>query len=339
MSIHPSPSADTLPLLPPDSGAHSVDVSALFKPFGITKKIDALFTSSTYEYAPKPEDNWLYPAFRAFQNLKATDKLKWVHTFASVGTGPGLDGVGASFIFHPAHIFLSDENPDVLPIARYNALSNVADKRTQVTVAEGDLCAPLRDAGIRPDLIYANLPLLPADPKTLRTDMRSSTFASSEKCKDVPEIYRQFRLAMMYLFLNDARSSLNENGSVAINLGGRVPVELIRRMFAECGYRYHELLTMLKVQSQPDEVLPQFSKAEQELGIEFDFYRMNEETAGSLASYAELYRLFGKIMNAHQMKEDALKDFRVSATEALELHNRGEQIGHVVQMIEGRPTA
>ncbi|MSR87169.1 hypothetical protein EXS70_03295 [Candidatus Peribacteria bacterium] len=336
MSTIPPNTADTVPSALSDTGGHFVDVSALFEPFGIKQKIEALFTPVTYEFAPIPENNWLYAAFKGFQALKESAPLKWVHTFASVGTGPGLDGIGASHIFKPAHVVLTDKKKQVLPIALCNIHAHLQNERIKVTVAKGNLCAPLRDKGIYADLIYANLPLLP-DPEGNDEGMRSSTFVPTEELQDVPEIYQHSRLAMIYLFLNDARSSLNEGGSVAINLGGRVPVALIQQLFRECGYQYRELFSMLKVQSQPYDVLPEFSKAELETGITFDFYRMNDETKHSLTAYSQLYGVFGKTMNAHQMKEDALKEFRVSATDALKLHQAGETIGHVVQMIQGLP--
>lgn len=320
MSILQTSSAEQIP-----DGSFLVDVHALYKPFFSVDALRALFTHETYEYDPVPDNNWLYAAFKGFQALKQ-DPQRCIRTFATVGTGPGLDAIGAAHIFRPAHVIATDMNALVLPVAEKNILDHVPDSAVRVSVLQGNLCAPLRDAGFCADLIYANLPLLPADAASLIQGMRSSTFAPQEILATAPEVYRQYQLGMIYQFLCDARSSLTENGSVAINLGCRVPLSLVRQMFQDCGYTYRELFVMLKKQSQPDDVLPGFSSAEQEEGIVFDFYRYDE----ALHAFP-----LDTLMSAESLKQ-ALLSFRVSAKEAQKLHESGVVIGHIVQMIEGK---
>lgn len=320
MSILRTSSAEQIP-----DGSFLVDVHALYKPFFSMDALRALFTHETYEYDPIPENNWLYAAFKGFQAL-TQDPQRCIRTFATVGTGPGLDAIGAAHIFRPTHVIATDMNALVLPVAEKNILDHVPDSSVRVRVLHGNLCAPLREAGFCADLIYANLPLLPAHAASLIHGMRSSTFAPQEILATAPEVYRQYQLGMIYQFLCDARSSLTENGSVAINLGGRVPFSLIRQMFMDCGYTYRDLFVMVKKQSQPDDVLPGFSRAEEDTGIEFDFYH-HDAALEALPSDAS--------MSAVSLK-DFLQPFRVSAREALTLHKKGIEIAHIVQMIEGK---
>lgn len=269
--------------------------------------MSAQFTPQTYELDPKPENNWLFAAFRGFQNLRILEPTRQIRTFATIGTGPGLDAIGAHMILDPEHVIATDIVDAIVDVARGNILRHIPSK-TQVTTLTGDLCAPLRKAQLTADLMYANLPLLPMTAETADHAMASSTFVSDQAFHRAPEVYRHWRLAMMYVFLHDARSSLSPGGSVAINIGGRVPDVLLRQLFTECRYSYRELFTMLKIQSQPEQVLPGFTKAERDHRVQFDFYSMKEPSAK-----------------------------RICATEALRRHQKGEVIGHTVKMIEGTP--
>lgn len=314
-----------------DSGSEpltrEVDVSSLFQRFGISKNIRALFTPESYEFADVPADNWLYPAFKAFQRLQSRLQAQGssVRTFSTIGTGPGLDAVGASHIFHPQHVIATDIKPEVLPVARQNILKNMADGNAQVTILPGNLCAPLREAGLTVDLAYGNLPLLPDDNVS---GMRSSTFAIREQFEQVPETYRQYRLAMIYLFLNDARASLNHHGRVLVSLGSRVPDKLIHKLFSDCRYSCSRLCTMLKRQTQPQEVLEGFAEAEKEHRIAFDFYRY-DQAAAAVGAEPDMS------VSTFEYKR-ALRPYRVNATEALAIF-KNEAIGHGVHILEGEP--
>ncbi len=320
--------AETALLTAPSSSEdiREVDVSSLFRLFCIKESIRAQFTRETYEFAEVPEENWLYPAFRSFQRLR--EEGFYPSTFATVGTGPGLDAIGAAHLLRPSRIIATDLHPKVIPVALRNIRANI-DHRTEVTALIGDLCQPLRDAEITVDLAYANLPLLPAGQNDLLSEMRSSTFLSRERFDAAPEIYRMYRLAMIHVFLNDVRSSLNEGGRVLINLGARMPDDVIRQLFQDCRYLYRELFTMLKVQSQPEEVLPGFAMAEREGNVAFNFYRMEaaEREVGTEPVSQSSSESF----------LSSLQPFRVDAKTALNLHGNGEMIGHVVKMIEGIP--
>lgn len=327
---------------PSDAEPVRVDVSSLFAACGIRRKVTALFNAATYEIDEMPQNNWLYPAFLGFQELaeKLRREDKCVQSFASIGTGAGLDVVGAEQIFFPA--FLSgyqaeifkpsllvgtDVHPGVLPLAEENVRKNIDLKSADIRMLLGSLCTPLREAGLKVDVLYANLPLIPDGPAHILDGMRSSTFVDRDLLKDVPPLYTKHLLGMKYALLQDAHDCLTESGSVVLNLGGRVSIPLVHRMFTECGYSYDELVTMLKVQSQPEEVLPGFVAAEQKHGIAFEFYWMESEPQ----------KYTPKVYINDIYSESFLKrNKRVSATEALALHSKGEKIGHIVRVIRGQ---
>lgn len=311
-----------------DQGIRSVDVSSLFAAFGITKSVIARFNEHTYEFDPDIKNNWLYAAFKGFQVLgdRLASEGKSADTFVAVGTGSGLDAIGASHIFQPNAVVLTDIHPRVVPLAEQNAKGNIL--KGSVVGLTGDLCEPLRQHNIKADVIYANLPLIPDDDETILGGMRSSSFVSRSRFEKAPKKYKRYLLGMIHAFLEDAKESLNPDGSVVINLGGRVPVELVKELFAECGYEYEELYTMLKAQSQPEEVLPGFSQVEAKEGVEFDFYKFDEAEAA-------LQNVDTATLSAQELK-DLLAPYRVTAMEALALHRSGTRIGQIVQVIRGK---
>lgn len=294
-----------------------IDISNLFRQFGFTGRISALFNRHTYEVDPKaPKDNWLYSACCGFQRLRTQliTEGRPTETFASIGTGSGIDGVFAHRIFRPRRIILSDCHEAVTPLADQNARDNIKDD-TEIITLTGNLCEPMRERGLKADIIYANLPLIP-EKGDVSAGMLSSTFAPSDFLDKAPEEYRRYLLGMKYLFLKDAKDVLTERGSVVVNLGGRVPVDLVKQMFRECGYTYQELFRMFKVQSQPEEVLPGFAKAEARHGIEFDFY----------------FKPFFRPLEFNER----LVESRLNAAGALRLHEQGGTVCHIVQVIRGQ---
>ncbi len=310
-----------------EANSELVDVSKLFREFGIQKRILALFNQHTYEVDQNvPRNNWLYPAFRGFQVLKERldSENRKVLTFASIGTGSGLDGIYGQKVFGARRVILSDSHPTVIPLAYQNARDNI-DEEIEILALTGNLCQPMQEAKLKADVLYANLPLIPdAD---VITGMRSSTYVRPDMLACTPEEYKKWLLGMKYVFLQNAWEVLEEHGSVVMSLGGRIPVALVQKMFAECGYSYEELFTMLKIQSQPEDVLPGFASAEKGSGIEFDFYDMTDMEES--IQHAPLN------MMADDFKEQ-LANHRLSATEALCQHLQSRKIGHIVQVMRGQ---
>ncbi len=310
-----------------------VDISQLFESVGVHKEVKVNMNDATYEVdATEPKNNWLYPAFKGFQKLQKSleDDGKHVDTFVSIGTGQAIDGIGANEIFAPKKVVLTDNNSKVIAISDANFKMN-SNGEAECVVLEGSLCKPLRDHGITADVIYANLPNVPKDDsEAVMQGMNSATFVDAATVASTPEKYQRYLLGLQYAFLKDAVGSLNDGGCVVVNLGGRVPVELVQDMFQECGYSYKELYTMFKLQSQPEEVLTGYAEAELQHGVTFDFYRYDD-------SFAALEAQDTERISATQLKA-LLAPFRVSATEGLALLAKGEKIGHVVHLLRGQKT-
>jgi len=114
--------------------------------------------------------------------------------------------------------------------------------------------------------------------------------------------------------------------------GGRVPYELIPKLFKDTGYKSEEVCCGFKMQTETEEMLEGYSKGEAENGISFDFYRY-EDSVKFLKSK--------KIADpTADIKGDALKEmlapFKVSSKQALELFRKGAKIGHTVHVLSGK---
>lgn len=292
------------------------DVSNLFHDVGIDRHIQITTNEHTYEVQQASEDNWLYAAFRSFQRLKNR-----VEGFATIGTGPGLDAMGAWHIFHPKFTVMTDIHPGVLPLAARNFVENV-DKDARFMTLQGNLLKPLRRKKLRMDIIYANLPNLPSL-ESATTGQASSSFYPSKLIRASGET-EAYCLAMQVAAIEQAGEVLNKNGSLLLNFGARVPVNLLRQKVERCGFTYQELFNGIKHQTQAGEVLPGYAVVERKHGVEFDFYFFDDRAVP---------RNYVDFEGSTEDLKNKLASSRVSATDALALHNQGEPIHHIVQVI------
>lgn len=308
------------------------DISPLFKIVGINRAVTITTTENTYEVDPEhPEDNWLYPAFRGFEKLRQrlVAEQKPTKIFATIGTGQGVDAIGAYYILHPQSVVVTDILDAVVPIAKENVLQNTP-RTLRVEAYHGNLCEPLQQHNIVPDIIYANLPNIPFEGSgSIYSGQLTATFFSQQWIKTCPQIFEHYLLCLQRSFLYDAYATLRLNGSVVLNLGGRVPLPLVKDMFHDVGFEYEELFNMLKVQSQPEWVLGGYARAEQKYNVIFDFYRFD-------VAYKKLGEQLAKENYSAAQLKQILKPFRVSASEGLKRFVYAqERIGHIVQIIRG----
>jgi len=310
-------------------GTRQVDVSPLFRSCGLKSNVTVELNDSTYDVNPRePKNNWLYPAFKAFQIIAQRRK---VNSFASVGTGPAIDGIGAIEIFQPNEVILTDVNPNVIPKADENINNYLSNNHRSVRYGSftGNLCDPLIQSRLMVDLAYGNLPNIPESGIDFRT-MDSSSFAHSSLSTGVPDIYRDHLLSTQYKYLLSAKNCLNPKGEVLVNLGGRVPNELVEGMFMECGYFPKITFSMLKLQTEADIVLDGYSKYETR-DIKFDFYLFDEGL--------RLLSGTGEDLPPKLIKDELNNcGLRINAKDALSLHRRGNRIGHIVNVISGIPS-
>ena len=315
-------------------GIKQTDVSNLFCTAGIKAHVVIGVTKNTYEVDPlHPEDNWLYPAFKGFEQLyqKLKKEKKANKIFVTIGTGQGLDAIGAYYILNPTKIIMTDIHPKVIPIAKQNFLQNIGERGVLKGALVGNLCAPLKSMGIVADIIYGNLPNIPFDGISSALDGQlTSTFFDQKKIRVCSNKLEQYLLGLQNDFLHDAYDCLTPGGSIVINLGARVPVGLVEKMFKNAGYEYQELYSMLKVQTQPEWVLGGYTRAEEKYNVLFDFY-MFDEAKKTIDKY-----LGNRSISVEQLKQ-LLKPFRISAAQGLKRFTyNNERIGHIVQVIRGK---
>ncbi len=129
---------------------------------------------NTYDFDPKnPKDSWLYPAFLGFQELKKQGFKP--NSFATIGTGSGIDSIGVYELFHPKEIYQIDIHPNITEIAHRNAKALIGDG-SKIETFLGDLCQPLIERKIKVDLVYANIPNLPSKESVFDKKVAASQF-------------------------------------------------------------------------------------------------------------------------------------------------------------------
>lgn len=303
-----------------------LEISSLFKSVGLHSSGEVEMNPHTYDFNPSaPEESWLYPAFLGLIELKR--KGSKVNSFATIGTGPGIDSIGAYEIFHPKKIYQTDIHPDIPELADRNA-KTIIGKKAEVQTFLGDLCKPLIQRKIRVDLVYGNLPNIPSDEPPLDGKKSASMFVKRD-IQDCPDIFVKYQLILQYIFLKEAKNIVNPEGYVVDVLGDRVPHEVLEQLFTTNGYKVNELMNIYKAQSEPEEVLDGYVKAEREYGIEFDFY--DHEKAKP-----EWMRIQNLKLSGSEIKE-SLKSFRLTATQAFKkFTEQNKTPGHLCSILVGQ---
>ncbi len=295
----------------------NLEIGNLFKEVGLPNSGLVEINENTYDFDPNdPKNSWLYGAFVAFKKLKNEGFNP--KSFASIGTGSGVDSIGANQIFSLKEIYQTDIHPNVIEVTEKNVKSFV-EGNVKVQTFVGDLCEPLIKEGIKVDLLYVNIPNIPSAEDVFQRKISASKFSQrDEKC---PEIFKSWLLELQYLFLKQAKSVLNSDGVIVQAIGARVPDETIEKLFIDNGFKVNELVTLYKIQTEPEDILSGYSQAENENTI-FDFYDHKK------AYIFWKDNLEGKNLKAKEVKE-ALLNFKISAKEALEMFNKGGEVGHI----------
>jgi hypothetical protein len=290
-------------------------------------------SEDSYPLEPSPEQSWLPIAFRAFARL--ADAID-VEDLLIVGTGNGLDALGAIEIFDLRSLTVTDLHEESLAVARENILGQLHERdAVELHFHAGDLlsCVP---AERRFSLVYENLPNLPAP---AGAELRRGTIAGrffGARELEVPELFATHLLALHYRCLQDARPRLAEHGGVLTAIGGRIPHDVAFELHRAAGYRPALVAFDVKVQVEPELVIPPYSHAEARGGVEFTFY---PPEAIALAADARRSGLDGQELAV--AVADDLRRLSMSAREAEERTRRGRPVAHSVLMIFGElvPTA
>jgi methylase of polypeptide subunit release factors len=309
-----------------ESAYEDTDVAFLL-PVSPGKKIRIRIDPQMYSIKPETEANWVWHAFRGFgivqQQLFAAGIRP--QTFAAIGTGSGVDAIGASLFFPSLRrLIVTDVEDRIVWLAAENVRMNVSDELT-VEGFVGDVCLPLAKAGSIVDVIYTNLPNIPIT-HAAEGIIDHGTFYHPADDNVDDGVLEQYLLGLQYRFLLSAKRVLSERGFVIMMIGGRVPYEMFDRLASAAGYRFEEVLCCLKVQTEAKNVASGYAAAERK-GVEFDFYKFDQASA-ALSGAQQL--------DGRELKQ-TIQTWRMSAGEAAEYLNSGKQIGHTLHFFKGTP--
>jgi hypothetical protein len=184
------------------------------------------------------------------------------------------------------------------------------------------------------DLIYENLPNVP-DGADLFDGIRSAS-CYAPRTHGTESIWDRQLLTLHHDFLVQAHSRLNDSGHAVCVIGGRIPVEAIHEMFRMTGYQSVVVGFGLKIQSEADVVLPGYARVEAESGSTFSYYHPLEKCVAICREIPQPAEMVERENYARRLT-DQLNACRISATEAIHLHNAGDPVCHTVYVIAGSP--
>jgi hypothetical protein len=179
-------------------------------------------------------------------------------------------------------------------------------------------------------LVYENLPNIPGpEGIDLRDNIFSASFFDAGRQK-VPELFNTHLLALHYLCLQQSHDRVRKGGGVLTSIGGRIPLEIIFNLHQVCHYSPELIVFDLKIQSEPETVLPEYCRAEEQNGVEFTFYAPE---ALALVTEGRLSGLDGReLLDSLKGK---LECYAMSAREAMKRYLRGKDVAHSVFMVFG----
>jgi methylase of polypeptide subunit release factors len=299
------------------------DVSFLLAPY-TDRKISIRLDRRMYSIKQEAEANWVWHAFRGFAKLEQQLAGRSPQSFAAIGTGSGLDAIGAAHIF-PAlrRVIVTDVEEPLVRLAAANVRANVGD-HIRVDALAGDVCQPLVESGLTVDLIYANLPNIPVGRDAAIID--HGTFYRPGEDGTGDALLDHYLLGLQHHFLRSARRALRPDGVALLMIGGRFPYRIFDRLAAAAGFAFDEVLCYFKRQTEAENVVSGYAVAEA-AGIEFDFYDFD----AARATLRGGEQLSGRALKA------AIEPWRLSARGALEHLRAGREIGHTLHFLKATP--
>lgn len=291
-----------------------------------------------YPYKDAIEVNWVYYTISALQRLHQIlqQENKRVTKMAIIGAGSGIEGIAAVSIFKPTlqHLIITDIESSIVRCAVKNIKRTMGDSKVAITPLVGSFCEPLLKHKYKADLIFGNMPNLPApEGYTLTLGVEKGTFMDKQHYLpyNPPKKLMRFALGTQYVFLQSAKEALAKRGSVVVALGGRPPVPLIDELFSNCNLQVQELVVGFKEQSEALIDFIGYHEIEKEHGVVFDFYLL-EESKKALRDNAIANPR--SAVSGREMKK-LLTPYRVSAWDALKAYHQGVMVGHTVHILRG----
>ena len=311
-----------------------VDVTAFLAPYParrLRRPVVLRLVDETFGPEPTPADAWLPIAFRAFARVA---ERRDVRDLLVIGTGNGLDVLGAAEILPVRSVVATDLHPAGVAAAEANVRAHLADDRDlELVFTAGDLLEPV-PSGQRFDLVYENLPNLPAGAADdLRRGETSGRFFAAA-AGDVPEPFGRYLLALHHRCLRDARERVRPGGGVLTAIGGRMPHEVVLDLHRRCGYEPELLAFDVKRQVEPAVVVPPYAAAEASGDVTFTYY-----AADAIGLVAEARRDGLDGQELADAVAGPLAALAITATDAERRRRAGEDVAHSVLMVHGRRPA
>ncbi|PIN74555.1 hypothetical protein COV18_06670 [Candidatus Woesearchaeota archaeon CG10_big_fil_rev_8_21_14_0_10_37_12] len=316
-----------------------VNITPLFQQAGIeTGRIEIIETEGMYPYKEKIEDNWAFYTAVACKELTRifASEHKIIKDAAIVGICSGVEAIALVHLFKDQlkNVIVTDVDAEILKGTIFNLNNSLEKNNIDFIPLVGSFCEPIEKTDYLVDFVHANIPNLPASgEEDLTKGAEKGTFLKSELYDKYqpPEKFVGWALAAQYAYLQSAKKITKQNGSIITELGGRIPMNLVEELFDECGLQLQEVLVGFKEQTEALIDFIGYSKLEKEYGTSFDFYSY-EESKKVLEEH--------KITNPTTEKsgkeiKELLAPYKVSATEALELHKQGVAVGHTVHVFRG----
>jgi methylase of polypeptide subunit release factors len=267
----------------------------------------------------------LSPALKLLRKRNGGD----FESFCSIGTGSGLDVLTGIEILGAKRAGLTDVHEDVVLTAAENVRSNLKNPGSvTIEAGYGDLLEPLRKFKPRYDVIYENLPNVPAiDTAGATEDRKSSTHVPPRK-ESIPASIKKQMLDLHYLAFVQAKDFLSENGSIISTLGGRVPLEVFIELGRSAGFASSVLTYSWKVQAVAEDVIRDHAKLQKEGFGPFFFYH-----ADTLEKHFAGVDIESSGERAFDI-EKSLIPHRLDAATAYEEFSKGKRIGHTAVVLK-----
>ncbi|GEM_PF-2269084 len=317
----------------------TVNITPLLVAAGISApEISIVETPSMYPYKEKIVDNWAYFTAVGCKALKGKldREKKEVTTAAIVGICSGVEGITFTRVFAPTlkKLIVTDVTEDILLETVKNISNGSEGLGVEVTPLLGSFCEPLELAGIKVDVVHANIPNLPSTgEEDLRLGAEKGTFlpASLYEGYHPPIEFVGWALGAQFAYLESAKRILEKGGSVVTELGGRVPYALVEKLFDQLELDLEEVIVGYKEQTEALIDFLGYHRMEKEYGVIFEFYPLEKlETVFQVNNIKNPTSAFiGK-----EVKR-LLEPYKISAEEALQFFERGEAVGHTVHIFRG----
>ena len=146
-----------------------------------------------------------------------------------------------------------------------------------------------------------------------------------------PEKFVRWALGAQFAYLSSAKEVIRPGGTIITELGGRVPLQLVRDLFQELDLEFQEIVTGFKEQTEALIDFQGYHRLEKQYGVEFEFYLYQKSFA--LLKQEQIKNPTAEF-SADQIKT-LLAPHKVSAKKALELFRQDVAVGHTVHLFRG----